>query len=269
MGAFTSNAFSQNLYVGFNTGASFSAASQRVASNVNETTNYTTTELKYGSFGKGFNFGGMVGYNFTKYIAAEISLSYLIGAEIKSEGASYFIIYDNTFYYKNVSSSSAKMFRFNPSIVISAGYEKINPYAKIGFIAGIGSINTEVKTSFYGGAIDQDNYDQNMKSDGGMAFGFSSSLGVKYALANKISLFGELALINMSYAPTKGKLTKYNKNGADLLAETETYEKEFKFVDRTIVDKGGERNHSEPTESLKATYPLNSVGLNIGLVINL
>ena len=42
-------------------------------------------------------------------------------------------------------SISSRMLRINPTLVIASGLEKINPYAKFGFIIGSGAARVEYK----------------------------------------------------------------------------------------------------------------------------
>ncbi|MGB0390507.1 MAG: hypothetical protein ACPGD5_02985, partial [Salibacteraceae bacterium] len=159
---------------------------------------------------------------------------------------------------------SANMIRINPSVVISAGGEKLKPYAKVGVVFGFGSINYKI-TDTDGGDVTK----MKLKTNGGMAIGLSSSLGATFDLSDKLALFGEVNMINLSYAPKKGEYTEYSYNGEDELGNLTTSEKEFEFEDSVTYDYNNSPSDSEPSKVLKEKMPFGSVGLNIGVRVNI
>jgi hypothetical protein len=150
------------------------------------------------------------------------------------------------------------MFRINPSLIITPGFDKLNPYAKLGMIIGIGSVKYEY--------TDNDNGEIEIRKrtlNGGAAFGLSSALGLKYDLSEKLSLFGELNMVNLSYAPTKGEYTEATFNGIDELPGMTTRERNSVFLNKyTYVDPPLD---SQPRQELKEKLPFGSVGINVGI----
>jgi hypothetical protein len=93
-------------------------------------TSYEKVDL---AFGKGINFGGAIGYKFNKYVGTELNVSYLLGGTTKTK-------YSSTTSASSISFNSdysATMLSFIPSIVITPGFEKINPYTRFGLIIGL------------------------------------------------------------------------------------------------------------------------------------
>jgi len=255
----TNGLFAQGAYVSLNAGYGFGSSSGSLQ---NETSgsNSTTYENVNISLGKGLNFGGAYGYMFNKNVGAELGLSYLIGGTTSTKDASTSLT--DTYDY------SASMLRFNPSIVIAAGLDGINPYAKFGAVIGTGSFNVNKSSS--------ETYRSNTsvskvttKYNGGLALGVTASLGASYKINDKISLFGELALVSMSYAPTKGEITAYTEDGVDRLSGLKTSQKKFDFVNTYTRNSTVTPSDSQPSQSLKSKSPFGSFGLNIGLKYNL
>jgi len=82
---------------------------------------------------------------------------------------------------------------------------------------------------------------------------------------NKMSLFGEFALISMSYAPTKSEITLYTEDGVDKLPELKTSEKMTIFMDNYSFSWSETHSDSQPQQKFKQKFQFGSFGLNIGL----
>ncbi len=248
---------SQGAYVSANLGYGFPMSSQDISNYVNTTSgsNSTTNEQIFLSFGKGFNFGGTFGYMFSKNVGAELGISYLMGGKTKAN--------DDYSGGETNYSFSGKMLRFIPSLVISAGAEGLNPYAKFGFVIGKGSLKQEFED------VDNSNVMKGkLKYNGGMSFGVNATVGVSFGLNDKMSMFAELNSVNMSYAPKKAEYTELTYNGKDMLPDLTTSIKEIEFVDK-ITNTGTPPPDSEPSEQLKEKMPFGSLGINIGIIFKL
>jgi len=251
--------YSQGIYIKINAGYGLKMSSQSV--NYFNFTNYTidtasnNREQVNTSLGKGFAFEGAVGYMFNKNIGAELGVSYLLGAKTKTKQKLYGSERNN--------SLSANLLRINPSIVITCGFEKINPYAKLGLVVGFGKIFYEDDYTSAGGVV----ITEKMELNGGVSFGLNAGVGVIFNISKIISLFGEINMVNLSYSPTKGKLTESILDGQDRLPDMTTSEKEVEFVDSFNADPNTPYSHTDPRQELKEKFPFGSVGLNIGLRI--
>jgi len=250
--------FSRGGYLSINSGYGFNVSSQNIGTimysdNGSNTTSYNQKDF---SFGKGFNFGGAFGYMLNKNIGAEIGFSYL--NSIKTRFNSSFV---NEI---NVIDFSSGMFRINPSVVIVSGTNGINPYAKFGLIIGSGFIKENDKFT-----TNANSSTSTQKLNGGNAVGLKAGLGVKYKLMGRVLLFGELNMINMSYAPTKGEITAYSLNGTDLLGSLKTSVRRTNYLKSYTVNPSQPTSENEPGKSLLQKYPFGSFGINIGLIYNL
>ncbi len=249
----TTPLFAQGSYVTVNLGYGFRAGAGSTYNYTSSGSN-TTREHVALSFGQGLAFGAAFGHMFTNNVGAELGLSYLLGGKTEST--------DTYASGSDVTTLSAKMLRINPSVVISAGAESINPYAKFGLIIGKGSIKTEYNEIDRG-----DVFFTKIKYNGGIAFGFSSAIGLMFSLSEKLALITEVNMINLSYAPTKGEVTEATYNGTDQLSSMTTNDKEIKFVDSHSSSFSS--SSSQPDESVKSKYPFGSVGINVGIKISL
>lgn len=211
------------------------------------------------SLGQGANFGIDLGYMFTTNIGAELGVDYFMGSKVnvyKYTNAS------NTDYLEN-QEVSAKMIQLRPTIVFKAGSGKVNPYAKLGLIVGVGS----KITSEYSETEPDSNYSYHydMEFSGGTSLGFHGALGLEYALNNKVSLFGEVVGNGLNYSPNKGKVTKWENQSTNFIATADVDEKEYEYVDEF---NSADNASNKPRKSLKFSTPFSSVGLNIGAKFN-
>jgi opacity protein-like surface antigen len=266
---FTTHLFAQGAYVNLNAGYGFSMSSEVMMYNskYDFLTDNSTGEESFsgsienvkGSLGEGFNFGGIFGYMFNKNIGTEIGVSYLLGNTIKSERESTTktieadgSITTNTGIMTN--SLSSNMLRIAPSVVITPGFEGIDPYVKFGMIIGIGSVKSEYTS---------EQLSHKSKFNGGVAIGLTGAIGANFPVNDKMAFFGEINMVNMSYAPTKGEVTESMMNGQDVRDD-----KGIEFVDK-IYTNSEYTPDSGPYQELKNTYTFGSVGISIGLRMNI
>lgn len=252
------NLSAQGFYVSANVGYGFKMSSQNIVGFTNENDSPSiddVTQINL-SMGQGFNFCGTAGYMFTKNIGAELGLSYLLGMKTKANYE------NNTTNHIHEGSYAGGMFKINPTFVVSAGLQKVDPYAKFGFIIGFGSIFHDFNSE----SPAQKSYYKAVYS-GGVAFGLNAAAGVLFNLNERFSLFAETSMVNLSYAPTKGKIKEFTINGADQLNSMTTSEKEFVFVKN--IDYHESQKSSDPHKELRQKYPFGSFGINFGVKINL
>ena len=258
--------FAQGAYLNINSGYATSMSSQNLSGFENSTFEFYSNSYSMKSeqinfsFGKGLNFGADFGYMFNKNLGAEIGVSYLIGGNTIS-----------TLTQPNNSTEitvSSKMLRINPSLVITSGFEKINPYAKFGLILGSGYVILSSNQEISGFSGQQSSY-QSFKLSGGIAIGLTSGIGALYKINDKLSFFGELNMINLSYGPTKGIKTDFRIDGVDMLPSLTTRQKETEYLDSfTETSSNSNPQDSEPSKKLKQKLPFGSFGLNLGLRVN-
>lgn len=254
------NTFAQSFYAKLNGGYNWGIASnlgQRNSNQIGNTTSYEKVNL---SFGKGINIVGAAGYMFNKNIGAELGINYLIGgtSETSSKSSNFNSSSNNIYYY------SSTLLNFIPSIIISPGFEKINPYAKIGLSLGIATMTIKNESSSTTGNSTNSTYETALLN-GGIAIGLVSALGTTYELNKNISLFGEINISTLSYSPTKGETTEYKENGVDRLFTLKTVDKVTEYTDSYSTDSSLQTDVNNPRKSTPISIPFSSLGINIGV----
>ena len=250
----------QGLYVNVNAGYGLQMSSQNIAyyafyNQASASGSFTREQINV-SFGKGLNFGAGLGYMFNENIGAELGVSYLLGGKSLAHDTYTGGYTDHTLY--------ARFLRLNPSLILSAGSGSISPYVKMGVLFGMGSI-----TYIYDDYDDGDLTYQTEKLNGGIGFGLTSGIGANYSLSEMISLFGELNMVNMSYAPQKGEITEFTNNGVNILPDLTTKQKETEFLKEYTTSASNPIPDSQPSQTLRQKMPFGSIGLNIGVKVNL
>ncbi len=206
------------------------------------------------SFGKGMNAGINVGYMFTGNMGVELGADYLLGGKNKFTT----VVTDGN----GTLNMSAKMIQLRPMMVVARGGNKINPYAKVGLVLGIGGKITSEHEAIYSGNTEEVVFVR----DKGLALGFTGAGGVDFGINDKMCIFSEISFTGLSFSPQKGKMTKALINGVDRLPDLAVKEKEFDYVNNANPTGG---SASEPVEMPKSSYSFNSAGINVGLKFKL
>ena len=253
----------QNSYVKVNAGYGLSMNAHDLGSNFYDFTNFksdgttTSVEIIPISLGKGLTFGGAFGHSFNKNIGAELAVSYLLGDESTAK--------DEHTSGTTDLAISANMLQITSSLIIQSGREGLNPYIRLGVLLGKGTITYSVKGTESNGNTTT----LKAEFDGDLAIGLNAAVGVFYPLGDKMSFFGEINTINMSYAPTKGTVVEATANGVDRLPTATTREKEIELVDKVTDNFLTPGPDNEPSKALKQKLPFGSIGLQVGVRINL
>lgn len=210
------------------------------------------------AFGKGLNANLRAGIFVNKFLAVELGVAYRYGFNTKIELEESFPE-NKAASIKRVLKFSGQMLQLIPALVISPdlGTGKVIPYARLGVIVGI-LPSTICKIDVSSGA---DKIIGTMKYYGGVAVGGSAAIGCDFNLGEHFALYAEIYYDALSYAPTKGKFTKFEENGVDKLPDMTVNQKEVKFVKDLT---GYVPQDDQPSQELKNSYPFNSLGLTIG-----
>jgi len=253
----------QKLYIQIGLGGGISTASSfdMLYKYSGDMANSTVSVVPVG-LGNGFNGSLAVGYWFCKYAAVELAVSEFLG--LPTQG-------DSVIHLIGASKATAKvrgsMLSVIPAIVISAGLEKINPYARFGLQIGVlpymiskytqdnSSTNPPMSKEIY-----NDYY-------GGVALGYTAAGGVSFNFTKLLSFFVEIQFVHSTWSPNHSQIVKYTVNGEDRLSELTTWQKQADFVWEKNVN--GTIDVNQPRQELRSTYPFSTVSLNLGLKFRL
>ena len=260
IGLLISNLNAQKSYMGVNFGYGTSINTCNadmgnfiVASNSSHLSKVAAVDV---SFGKGFNCGATYGYMFDKNWGFDLGLNFVAGCTQKI----------NTIEsgYTNSLQLSSGMIRLCPSIVYLIPFKDIKPYVKLGFLINTGDIYYKLVQTYQ-----YNDYDVNTVMNGGVSTGYTVNVGMLIKLYGKISFFGELSFVKLSYKPAKGTIESYNLNGIDTRDKLATKEKEIDYVISNPNSTANPALDSQPCKALQFNTTLDNIGFNIGFRFNL
>lgn len=212
--------------------------------------------------GNGFNGSAAFGYMFSKYLGVEVSVSEFLG--LPTEG-------DSVVHLMGASQASVRirgyMLSVTPAVVISAGLEKINPYARFGLLVGALPVITTKYLEENNTTNPTTSKEITNKYYGGVSLGYSAAGGVTFNLSRLISFFVELQFSHSTWSPDRSEVTAYTVNGEDKLSTLLPYQKQVNFVDKKYIT--GTVDMSQPREELRKTIPFSTAALNFGVIFKL
>jgi|WetSurMetagenome_2_1015567.scaffolds.fasta_scaffold246642_1 hypothetical protein len=253
------NMQAQEIYIRAGLGAAVSTAANIVLDANSSSTSSTLTSKKAG-LGTGLPFVLAPGYRFNEHFGVELGINYFYGFTIKGKN-------ENS-YSGSEKKYHGQMLSLVPAFIMTFSVDKIHPYARLGLILGVmnsvvykshETYNPELKAA----TMEIDSKD---KDYGGIAIGAQAALGTDYAISDKISLFGEIQVDGISYAPKHGKYLEYSQNGVDVMGDRTVkqnkwdYKKEIDFT-QTMPD-------DQPDQVARVNHRFGNVGLVIGVKFN-
>lgn len=219
----------------------------------------STTGTEVSSRNSNFGFGGSpfiaAGYNFNKNIGCELGVGYQFGITRTNENT---LINPTTYKtYRADYHLKCSWMWINPQLVIASNNSDFKPYGKVGFVIGFSPKMTILSENL------NDKGTKRTEITGGIPWGLNASLGINYHLFKNTSIFGELEMLQMNYAPTNSEITEYtDANGTDVLSTLTEKLKKTEFVDNW---NSADITNTTPNKVAKINIPLSSFKINIGI----
>ncbi|MCK9203805.1 MAG: outer membrane beta-barrel protein [Bacteroidales bacterium] len=219
--------------------------------------NKETVEVVPVDLGSGFTGSVAFGYMVKKYLGFELTVSQSLGFPNFGDSIMRF-----PGGYNITGRILGNVLSVTPSVLITAGLSKVNPYARFGMVIG-------VVPTMYGKleATQATNPPNDIvlirKYYGGVALGFSAALGVDFNISKIISLYAEATFQGLTWSPFYSKITKYTINGTDHLGDLTTFEKETEYYSK--LDINAYVSPDVPKKELRKTYPFDNAGVTLGV----
>lgn len=274
-----------------------------IRNNVNPGTGAVTEVFERvltGSYGEGLRGGLTVGYNINKHIAIEGTFNYFHSQEN--------LMTRNVSVFEGLNKEAARVesdghvnaVDFAPSLVLSPGYEKFNPYVRFGFVVPLWGrliIETDAMrmsrpngVPLPAGAMVRTEISRTEEIEPNPTLGFQGALGFNYNISRRIDIFAEAEYRNVPVRSKGKEVTKYSEtnNVVDLqsgavlsplpgrtLNDLSTAERHTEYV--TVLDDnsntpvgstGAQTNYKDnnaPSNDLKSYINIGGLGLNVGI----
>ncbi len=207
--------------------------------------------------GSGFTGSVAFGYMVKKYLGFELAVSQFIG--FPNLGDSIMKFSGGTDVTARITGN---MLCITPSILITAGLEKVNPYARFGMVIGVlpnlyGRIEATQATNPPTDIV------RIKKYYGGVALGYAAALGVDFNVSKLISFYAEATFQGITWSPFYSEITKYTIGGVDHLGDLTTFQKETEYYSKLILNDYV--SPDVPKKELRETYPFDNAGVTLGV----
>lgn len=222
------------------------------------------------SRGSGVSAGVYGGYMVTKNIGFELGVSEKFSSSNTSTGttstADSFPPRATT--TTTIHTAKAGLLSLTPGIRLMVGDGKLKVYTVTGLIFAFPSAvtfennSTSTTTSSSGSVTNVS--DEIYTYSGGMIIGFHGAAGIVYMLSDKIGIFGEVFGNIQNWAPGQRLITTDTYNGADVLNNLTTNEKQTNYESSYTYSTNASTPGS-PAQSPKIYLPFSSWGINIGV----
>ena len=256
---FVATSMSAQFYAGLGVGYAL-GASKRV--NGTEVSGTVTTNI-YGSYGQGFSPNLKLGFMFNDNMGIELGVSYLFGASQTKTKTEYIL-----------EEAKSDGLRLAPQLVykLDNGF-----YGRFGMIIPVLG-KTVITYSDDHMMVAPNTFvkkETEMETKGSFSIGFIGAIGYGFALNDNMTIFGEVEYIGLSIKSGSATFTKYDVAGKDQLANMDTHQKEYEFVDEIDSSKDNlidpntfkPKNPDTPWLVLKQKAPFSSLGFNIGITM--
>ena len=205
---------------------SFTNSTGQIWSGQTEPSNPDVTDVN-STLGTGVNANIALSWMINKYIGTEIAINEFYGASVYKKD--FYTWGNGTSGYGWRSYEETRwgmMLQFIPSVIITPGLNKVNPYARLGLI--IGAIPKVYQKSLsyesVGYTYSTDNYYY-----GGISLGFASAAGADFRLTRIITFFSEIDFNYARYSPKYGFYDDSNPNYPDVQVKTDLINSKVSF----------------------------------------
>jgi hypothetical protein len=235
---------------------------------INTTITSTTTSAKNvrASYGAGGNFNFAIGYKFNENIIFDLGIQYLMSNKFQTSDIRNYTYSTSSSISRDVITTSAKAFLFDPSVIFTAGFGKGAPYAKFGIIIGTPTL-TKNESSF-DNTDGTSAYNQTWKYNKGIGVGYQGAVGYSWKLSDKLDLFSEVNFVSMTYYAGESNMTKFQRSNdgitfTDNLPNLQVSQKQTVY--KNSFDPSVPNDGTKPTIALKEATPFSSISLQVGI----
>ena len=269
---------------------------------INPATGATTMiseKVLTGSYGEGVRGGLSFGYNFNRYIALEGTFNYFHSKKNLMTRNLTTVQGTSTKVGGIASHGHVNAVDFAPSLVISPGFEKLNPYVRFGVVVPLWGrlfIETDAtRNSPVPGqpaaVVAQTTIHRKEEIKPSPTIGFQGAMGVTYPLGKRFDLFVEAEYRNVPVKGDSKEVTAYDEvtnvvNTASgqiistqkrSLNDLSTAERNTEYVTTldqqsntptgTTGSKTNYKNENAPANDLKSYINIGGLGANLGVRI--
>lgn len=249
-----------------------------------------------GSYGEGFRGGLSVGYNINKYLAVEASFNYYHSRKNLMTRQSTTLVGGNTELGHVESHGYVNAVDFAPGLVVSPGYEKVNPYVRFGFVVPLWGrlyietdANQTTAVSPTTQALTTISRKEEVKPN--VTIGFQGALGVSFKVGSRFDVFVETEYRNVPVKSKEKEITQYNETtklvaAGKVVGESSRTLDQLSYAEKhtiyqTTLDQNSNtpinqqgtkviyKDDSKASNDLKSYINIGGLGANVGVKFRL
>jgi hypothetical protein len=232
-----------------------------------QSANSYTSEIAHTSLGQGLAVNAGATYLFDSHVGLDVSVGYLAG----STQGGYFLDGDR----EAADTFQTRQVRLVPSLLIQSGGENVNLYSRIGVIVPVSTRMThyiqQTRFDYFSSGEDRVT-EQDYEWSYNLGLGLQGGLGVEIPIGG-LALFGELRLTNLEVAASERTMVNYTMDEENWLRDQTTAEIETIFFSEITEDNNNsfndDFNSDDPAEELAPRHPFGSVGVVVGVKVDL
>ncbi|PSL43470.1 outer membrane protein with beta-barrel domain [Chitinophaga niastensis] len=256
-----------------------------------------------GSYGQGVRGGLTVGYDINKYMSVEGTFNYFHSQKNLMTNQLTTLVGSGKELGHVESHGYVNAIDFAPSVVISPGMEKVNPYVRFGVVVPLwGRLYIETEASQLSqptvlvppGSMIHTVISRKEEIKPNITVGFEGALGVSFKVASRFDVFVEAEYRNVPVKSKEKEVTRYNETntlvngstGATIqVLSTRSVDQlsvaEKKTVYVTTLDQNSNtpinqqgtktfyKDDTKPSNDLKSYINIGGLGVNAGLKFRL
>lgn len=234
------------------------------------TTSVISRELVTGSYGAGFKAGATVRYRIYSNFSARIAFDYLQGSSFTQTTTSTSNLAGSSFTNEAKSVFTGKMMNFIPGFEFNVMDDDSNPdkcfikpYVLVGFLVGIPGFTEEStnQLSMLNFPLESKNIS---KYSGGLAWGFTGSIGIRKDLGSKLSINAGVDFSSQRWYPARSEVTESTAMGISVLPMLTPNLIKTEYVDK-VENTGATPDLQLPAKAAKFAVPYSVLGFNISV----
>jgi hypothetical protein len=277
------SATAQSIYLRAGTGYGIPLATSSIGESLTRTDQATANGTTYStsskgvkaSYGKGLDFNFALGYKLNQNFIFDLNFIYLFGSKYETGNSySYNGGINNSYVEYEITKTSAKGFLINPSVIFSAGFGKVAPYARFGIVTGAPALTKLMESYYNGDGVDSTIIEGEYTK--GLALGFQGGVGMNWKLSEKLDLFTELNFVGMTYYPGEYNVIKNNRGSGNFkvdnvindLPNMTVSQKSTVFV-KEYDPSNTNIDPAKPTTALRESKAFSSLSFQVGVRFNI
>lgn len=250
-----------------------------------------------GSYGAGARGGLSFGWNLNKYMAIEATFNYYRSKENLMTREVTTLVGTTTTVGRIEANGYVNAVDFAPGLVVSPGFEKVNPYVRFGLVLPLwGRLNIETDAYQAGTVVvgtntfaTQTNIHREEQVHPNITLGFQGALGVAFPISKKLDIFVEAEYRNIPVKSKEKEVQKYDETtnvinpangtvvqtqnrGLNDLSFAERHTKYVNTIDQSsntpVSQQGAKVNYKDDNSAsndLKSYINIGGLGANAGL----